>query len=74
MHLPLYLLTRHPHPQMTCGTHIVSTANAHVAISKLINSITSESAVGYNADMNITWVGDDIMDGLIGSITVGLNL
>ncbi|PBK81409.1 aromatic compound dioxygenase [Armillaria gallica] len=33
-----------------------------------------QSATGYNADLDITWVGDDITDGLIGTITVGLNM
>ncbi|KAL8287185.1 hypothetical protein RQP46_003637 [Phenoliferia psychrophenolica] len=33
-----------------------------------------QEATGYNADMDITWVGDDISDGLIGSITIGLNM
>ncbi|KAK0469045.1 aromatic compound dioxygenase [Desarmillaria tabescens] len=33
-----------------------------------------QSATGYNANMDITWVGDDITDGLIGTITVALNL
>ncbi|KAK0489943.1 aromatic compound dioxygenase [Armillaria luteobubalina] len=33
-----------------------------------------QSATGYDATMDITWVGDDITDGLIGSITVPLNM
>ncbi|KAJ6542045.1 aromatic compound dioxygenase [Mycena vulgaris] len=33
-----------------------------------------QEAQGYNADMDITWVGSDITDGLLGSITVGLNM
>ncbi|KAF8908422.1 aromatic compound dioxygenase [Mucidula mucida] len=33
-----------------------------------------QSATGYNAEMDITWVGDEITDGLIGSISVGLNM
>ncbi|KAK0502853.1 aromatic compound dioxygenase [Armillaria luteobubalina] len=33
-----------------------------------------QSATGYNAEMDITWVGEDITDGLIGSITVALNM
>ncbi|KAF8919607.1 aromatic compound dioxygenase [Mucidula mucida] len=33
-----------------------------------------QAATGYNAMMDVTWVGEDITDGLIGSIAVGLNL
>ncbi|KAK0498865.1 aromatic compound dioxygenase [Armillaria luteobubalina] len=33
-----------------------------------------QTATGYDADMDITWVGDDLTDGLIGTITVGLNM
>ncbi|KAJ7812097.1 aromatic compound dioxygenase [Mycena olivaceomarginata] len=33
-----------------------------------------QAALGYNADLDITWVGSDISDGLLGSITVGLNM
>ncbi|SJL12571.1 uncharacterized protein ARMOST_15999 [Armillaria ostoyae] len=33
-----------------------------------------QSATGYGAPMDITWVGDDITDGVIGSITVPLNV
>ncbi|KAJ7102856.1 hypothetical protein C8R44DRAFT_887582 [Mycena epipterygia] len=33
-----------------------------------------QDALSYDADMNITWVGSDITDGLLGSITVGLNM
>ncbi|KAK0458250.1 aromatic compound dioxygenase [Desarmillaria tabescens] len=33
-----------------------------------------QSATGYDATMDITWVGDEITDGLIGSITVPLNM
>ncbi|KAF9036917.1 aromatic compound dioxygenase [Hymenopellis radicata] len=33
-----------------------------------------QAATGYNAMMDITWVGEDITDGLIGTIAVGLNL
>ncbi|KAF7327213.1 Aromatic compound dioxygenase [Mycena kentingensis (nom. inval.)] len=33
-----------------------------------------QSALGYNADMDITWVGSSITDGLVGSITIGLNM
>lgn len=33
-----------------------------------------QEATGYNADMDITWVGDTIEEGLIGSITIGLNM
>ncbi|KAI5833420.1 aromatic compound dioxygenase [Schizophyllum commune Tattone D] len=32
-----------------------------------------QSATGYDAEMTITWVGDNIEDGLIGSITVAVN-
>ncbi|KAJ6551990.1 aromatic compound dioxygenase [Mycena vulgaris] len=41
------------------------------------NSISWDDRVtneDYNADMDITWVGSDITDGLLGSITVGLNM
>ncbi|KAG7440588.1 aromatic compound dioxygenase [Guyanagaster necrorhizus] len=33
-----------------------------------------QSATGYDATMDITWVGDEITDGLVGSITVPLNM
>ncbi|KAK0205411.1 aromatic compound dioxygenase [Desarmillaria ectypa] len=33
-----------------------------------------ESTTGYNADLDITWVGDDITDGIIGTITIALSL
>jgi protocatechuate 3,4-dioxygenase beta subunit len=33
-----------------------------------------QSALEYNADLDITWVGNDIMDGLNGRITIGLNM
>ncbi|ORY85362.1 hypothetical protein BCR35DRAFT_290079 [Leucosporidium creatinivorum] len=33
-----------------------------------------QEATGYNADMDITWVGSSIEDGLIGEITIGVNL
>ncbi|KAK0443197.1 aromatic compound dioxygenase [Armillaria borealis] len=33
-----------------------------------------QSATGYDATIDITWVGDDITDGLIGSITVPLSV
>ena len=32
-----------------------------------------QSATGYDAEMAITWVGDSVEDGLIGSITVAVN-
>ncbi|KAI5891221.1 aromatic compound dioxygenase [Schizophyllum commune H4-8] len=32
-----------------------------------------QSATGYDAEMAITWVGDNLEDGLIGSITVAVN-
>ena len=32
-----------------------------------------QSATGYDAEMAITWVGDSLEDGLIGSITVAVN-
>ncbi|KAL1740031.1 Intradiol ring-cleavage dioxygenase [Schizophyllum fasciatum] len=32
-----------------------------------------QSATGYDAEMSITWVGDKVEDGLVGSITVAVN-
>lgn len=33
-----------------------------------------QDELGYNADMDIIWKGEHIMDGLIGSINIGLNM
>lgn len=33
-----------------------------------------QEATGYNADMDITWVGSSIEEGIIGEITIGVNL